>query len=358
MIGEFIIYYLLKNGYKHIENSKCRKARTFQTLISDTGQFYQIIIYLSCASKVHKITIIDSLKIIPFKVEVIAESFGIEEKKLSIDYKKPREKGHILTKEEEKYIMNDAIIVSKALNQLFSEGLNHMTQSSNAMKDFKDTISNSTWTTCFPLLKKEVSEEIKFAYKGGWCYLNKQYKEKDLKDIIVIDSNSLYPYIMKNMYLPYGEPVYYEGQYQKECLYSLYVQMISFTGFKLKKNKLPTIQFKNSVDFLSNEYIEEYKEGERVCLMLTNIDLEMFINNYDIEGLRYLYGYKFKSVKGIFNKYIDKWYSRKIEGVMFDNKGKKTIAKLMLNSLSGKFASAIEYKNKIPYIAEDRLRSL
>lgn len=351
--GEFIIYYLLKHGYTHIENTKDRRTKTFQTLISDTGQFYQITIYLSIGSKIKKITIIDSLKIIPFKVEIIAESFGIEEKKLSLDYKKPRERGHILTKAEENYIMNDVIIVSKALNQLFNEGLTHMTQSSNAMKDFKGTISNSTWTTCFPVIKKDISEEIKMAYKGGWCYLNKQYKDKDLKNIIVIDSNSLYPSIMKNMYLPYGEPVYFEGQYKKECLYSLYVQMISCTKFKLKENKLPTIQIKHKMEYTSNEYIEEYNDGERVCLMLTNIDLELFLNNYEVEGLRYLYGYKFKCIKGIFNEYIDKWYARKIEGVMFDNKGKKTIAKLMLNSLSGKFASSIEYKNKIPYIAED-----
>ena len=351
--GEFIIYYLLKNGYKHIQEYKDIDAKTFQTLISDTGQFYQIVIYLGRGTRIRKITIIDSLKIIPFKVEVIAESFGIQEKKLSLNYKKPRERGHILTRSEEQYIMNDVIIVSKALDQLFKEGLTHMTQSSNAMKDFKSTLNHSPFTTCFPIIDKEKSEEIKLAYKGGYVYLNPIYKEKDLKNIIVIDSNSLYPSIMKNMYLPYGEPVYFEGKYKQECLYSLYVQMISFTGLKLKKNKLPTIQLKHRMEFLSTDYVTEYNEGERICLMLTNIDLELFIENYEIEGLRYLYGYKFKSVKGIFNEYIDKWFARKNEGIMFDNKGMKTISKLMLNSLSGKFASAIEYRNKIPYIAED-----
>ena len=64
--GEFIIYYLLKKGYKHIQDYKEIQTKSFQTLISDTGQFYQIIIYISCGSKIRKITIIDSLKIIPF----------------------------------------------------------------------------------------------------------------------------------------------------------------------------------------------------------------------------------------------------------------------------------------------------
>lgn len=171
MTGEFIIYYLLKNGYKHIQTKREINTKTFQTLISETGQFYQITIFLNGGAKQRKITIIDSLKIIPIPVENIPESFGLKEKKLNIDYKKPRELGHILTKEEEKYITNDVVIVSKALNLLFKEGLTHMTQSSNAMKDFKSTISRSNYMTCFPEIKKELSEEIKLAYKGRFYIL-------------------------------------------------------------------------------------------------------------------------------------------------------------------------------------------
>lgn len=33
--GEFIIYYLLKNGYKHVINKEDIKDKTFTTLISD-----------------------------------------------------------------------------------------------------------------------------------------------------------------------------------------------------------------------------------------------------------------------------------------------------------------------------------
>lgn len=350
MIGEFILYYLLSNGFKHIQSKYEIDRKTFTTLISDTGQFYKFEIFFTKGQRPKKITIIDSLKIIPFDVATIPETFGLKEKKLEIDYKQPREEGHILTKKEEQYVINDVVIVSKALNQIFKEGLTHMTQSSNAMKDFKQTITRDNFKACFPVIDKDISEEIKTAYKGGFTWLNPIYKEKDLKNIMVIDCNSLYPFIMRQMDLPYGKPIYYEGQYKKEALYGLYVQMVSCRSFKLKPGKLPTIQLKHRMEFLPNEYLTEYNENERVCLMLTNIDLELFIENYDIEGLRYLYGYKFKKIKGIFNDYIDKWYARKNEGIMFNNKGKRTIAKIMLNSLSGKFASAIEYKNKIPYI--------
>ena len=107
------------------------------------------------------------------------------------------------------------------------------------------------------------------------------------------------------------------------------------------------------MEFMPNEYITEYNEHECVCLMLTNLDLELFLENYEIKGLKYLYGYKFKKIKGKFSEYVEKWFARKNEGILFDNQGQKTISKLMLNSLSGKFASAIEYRNRIPYIAED-----
>lgn len=33
--GEFIIYWLLKNGYEHVENKEDIKEKTFTTLISD-----------------------------------------------------------------------------------------------------------------------------------------------------------------------------------------------------------------------------------------------------------------------------------------------------------------------------------
>lgn len=353
--GEFILSYLFEKGFKHIEDKKDIDYHTFETIISETGQFFKFTIYFTKGKKPKKLTIIDSQKILPFSVEEVSKAFNLKEKKLKIDYLKPREEGHILTKSEEKYITNDVVIISKALNMLFNEKLTHMTQSSNAMKDFKTTLAFSTYSKCFPSLKPKIIYDLKLAYKGGFTYLNPIYKGKDLQNIITIDCNSLYPYIMKEMFLPFDIPVYYEGEYQKDINYPLYIQTISVLSFKLKEGKLPTIQIKHRPEFIQSEYVSEYNLPERLCLCLTSIDLELFLENYEIEGLKYLWGYKFCQTKGIFNEYIDKWYKRKTEGILFDNKEKRTIAKLMLNSLSGKFAAAIEYRNKIPYIAEDGL---
>lgn len=127
--GEFIIYYLLKNGFKHVLSKKECETRTFTTLISDMGMFYSIEIYFYRKNKnVKKVIIYDSLKIIPFSVSEIAKAFNLPESKLSINYNEVREKNHELTDEEKAYITNDVVIVSKALKVLFDEDLKKMTQ--------------------------------------------------------------------------------------------------------------------------------------------------------------------------------------------------------------------------------------
>ena len=55
----------------------------------------------------------------------------------------------------------------------------------------------------------------------------------------------------------------------------------------------------------------------------------------------------------MFEDYIKKWIERKNEGTITGNKGQRTMAKLMLNSLYGKFATSLETKSKIPFLGED-----
>ena len=149
--GEFIIYYLLKNGFKHVEDKKQVENNTFTTLISNMGQFYNIVVYFKKGNKtVHKVTFIDSLKIIPFSVDDTAKTFNLPISKLKLDYNTPREKGHILTEHEKDYIKNDVLIMSKALYVLFNEGLTKMTRASNALDDYKKIEANDDITYIIP----------------------------------------------------------------------------------------------------------------------------------------------------------------------------------------------------------------
>lgn len=353
--GEFVIHYLLTHGFTHIKNRKDKKDKTFSTLISDMGMFYTIEIFFKVGNKtVKKAKLIDSLKIIPLSIKDTAKAFGLPISKLEIDYNYPRERGHILTEEEREYIKNDVKIDAMALNMMFDEGLNRITSASNALFSYKLTHSKSKFETMFPELPYEIDKDMRCAYKGGFTYLNPIYKEVDTKEGVVLDVNSLYPSVMRYELMPVGKPIFFEGKYEEDKVYPLYIQRIT-CSFKLKKNKIPTIQVKNSPSFMDNEYLES-SNGEIVALTLSNIDLEMFLNHYDTEFLEYECGYKFKGMHGIFNEYIDFWTERKIKATKEGNKGMRTISKLMLNSLYGKFATSMDIQAKNPYIEDDTVK--
>lgn len=107
--------------------------------------------------------------------------------------------------------------------------------------------------------------------------------------------------------------------------------------FNIKKNKIPTIQIKNNKRFfIGNEYLE-HSGDEPVALYLTNIDLKLFLEQYNVDDLKYICGWKFRSINGLFTDYIDKWIAVKNQATLDKNAGLRATAKLMLNSLYGKF---------------------
>ena len=349
--GEFILYWLFKNGFTHIKDKKDKKDKTFTTLISDMGMFYTIEIYFKVGNKsVRKVTFIDSLKILNMSVDTIAKTFGLPISKLTLDYNKPREKGYILTEEEKDYIKNDVKIVALALKTLFDEDLTKMTIGSNALNNYKEIIGKNKFNQLYVPISYDIDKDIRQAYKGGFTYLNPAYAGVDVGKGCVLDVNSLYPSVMYEKPMPFGDPFFYEGKYEEDKVYPLYIQMIT-CSFKIKKNKIPTIQIKNS-HFKENEYLTT-SNGEIICLTLTNIDLKLFLEQYDVEDLHYECGWKFKSLTGLFTSYIDKWIKVKIESTQNGNKGMRALAKLMLNSLYGKFATSQDVQSKIPFLGED-----
>lgn len=343
--GEFIINWLLRNGFKHDDSGL---PKTFNTIISQMGQWYMIDICYGYRGKrkIHTV-IYDSLKKLPFTISKIAKDFGLPIRKGEIDYNKYRPPGHQITPDEYEYIKNDIEILAQALKIQFDEGQTRMTNSSDSLHGFKAVISNKVFEKLFPTLSLEIDSNIRLAYRGGFTWLNDKYKEKEIGEGLVFDVNSLYPSQMYNRPLPYGNPVFFEGKYEHDEDYPLYIQHIR-CEFELKKDKIPTIQIKKNLMFRENEYLKS-SYGEIVDLYLTNIDLEIVKEHYNLYDIEYVDGWKFRSMTGIFRKFIDKWMFVKnnSEGA------KKLLAKLMLNSLYGKFATNPDVTGKIPYLKED-----
>ena len=340
--GEFIIHYLLTHGFVHV-NEKKLGVNQFSTIISDLNVFYCIKVKFK---EEVIISFFDSLKLLNFSVEEVAKAFNLSIKKLEIDYKAKREKGHKITDEEKEYLKHDVMIMSLALEKMFEMKITRMTIASNAMNFFKDTISKKRFEEWFkpPLYDKDLRQ----AYKGGFTYLNEIYRGKEVKEGIVLDVNSLYPSVMYYSPMPYGEGIYFDGKYVPDKLYNLYIQNIT-CQFRIKKDMIPTIQIKNNLSFVPTEYLLS-SNGESINLTLTNVDLKLFLEHYDIYDVSYNWGWKYKSSTKIFKSYIDYWNELKVKATKEGNKPLRTIAKLMLNSLYGKFAASPEGRSKIPYL--------
>lgn len=351
--GSFIVGWLLHQGYEWSEDA--RQPGTFSTLISKMGQWYAIEICFGYRGKRKLSTkIYDSLKKLPFSVDRIGKAFDLATLKIDVDsawYERPREKGHIITDEEFEYIKHDVQVVAEALQIQFDQGLDSITIGTDSLKTFKDMVGAKEYNKLFPTFSRELDGEFRLAYRGGFTWLNEKHKGIDLNEGIVFDVNSLYPSVMYKDLLPWGDPINYNGQYEHDEHYPLYIQHIR-CEFLIKENKIPMIQVKNRgqrMFFKQNEYLDSSR-GQTVDLYMTNIDMKMFLEHYSVYDLEYCEGWKFKGVRGVFNRYIEKWTAVKESstGAM------RELAKLMLNNLYGKFATNPDVTGKVPYLRPDK----
>lgn len=352
--GEFIVSYLLRNGYKY---SDSREPNTFDTLITDTGLWYSItVIFEKKNKKYKKVTFLDSLKKLPFKVATISKAFNLEDEKLEIDYEAYRAPGHELTDDEKRYIVNDCRIVAAALQIQFSKGLTKMTNASDALNGFKSIIDKKNFEKLFPVFPVELDSSIRRSYKGGFVYLNPKYKNARGLTGITLDVNSLYPWAMYNCCLPFGYPIFFEGEPEPDDKYNLFIVRI-LTRFKVKDGYIPTIQLKNNNRFVQTEYITDSDvydasgllDDSPIELVLTSVDLALFLDHYDVEYIEYKDGYKFKGQVGMFKDYIDYWMHIKET----TTGAERQLAKLMLNSLYGRFATNPKASTKFPVLDEN-----
>lgn len=346
--GNFIISWLLNNGFKHTTESSERASRTFSTLINSKGQFYSIEVIFKLKNKrINKVTFRDSLKLIPMSVEEIAKTFKMPYQKLEIDYAAHNNlpEGAPLSEAEKDYIKHDVLIVATAIEFFYEQGLNKMTIGACALAEYKKLVTDRKFNLYFPE-PKSYHNNVKSTYKGGWCYVMPEVAGKTVGGGFVLDKNSLYPYVMKTCLMPYGTPIFFRGDYQPDERYPLYI--IQFQcEFELKPGKLPTLQSKEPLFYKGSEYLTS-SDGQIVTLTLNSVDYELFREHYRTSNFEVIGGWKFRGAVGLFDSYIDKWNAIKIKAKEENNPGLYLIAKLMLNSLYGKFGTSNIVRSKIP----------
>lgn len=213
-----------------------------------------------------------------------------------------------------------------------------------------------------PIYKGKMIINSKFKDKDK---LTKYCKENNREYVvthgneIILDVNSLYPFIMNTAKLPYGRPIItnFPSEYallEKYSKHFVFLEIKNIYG-ELKKNKLPLIP-KNKMDKLGAESL--YKTRLKGDSLGTNLDeWKLIKEHYNIISYEITRAYIFKSASGvIFSEYVEHFTHEKIKynkylpnddpNPLYDEV-KRSNAKFMQNTLYGRYGMKIDKKSII-----------
>lgn len=344
----FILDAIDKMGMRHTLE-RILAPGYYTTLVSDMGTFYNAHIMFDGSKQ--SVEIRDSLRLINAPLRDLPGMFGFEESEMKgeIDYDKFRPVGYVPTAQEDEYQKSDVRILAKGIKCALSMGLKKMTAAGCAMADYKARVGKR-FKYWFPV-DAESDNTIRRSYFGGAVMTNPKFKGKKVGYGKVFDVNSHFPAQLRKQSLPYGKPIPFTGQYVPIKTHPLYVQHMRFECV-LKEGHVPTLPDNKGFLRASGSWVTD-SDGEQLDYVLTNVDIEMLFKHYEVWNVEYVGGYMFRAQKGMFDAYIDFWMDVKKQATKDKNTALRTLAKLMLNSLYGKFGSNPRHGRKTPRREED-----
>ena len=316
----------------------------------------------------HSITLRDSLKKLPAELRKVGKMIGcpkLESPRGSFEPGWSKDLDLSEGSEDWIYIDRDAEIVARAMISLHEGQRTASTASGDAWqwaqrmiginpKTGKFNPTDKKWDWLFPHLDVELDQFLRHGYAGGLnisAHPGHNIATAD-RPIVHEDVHNMYGSVLMWDPLPIGYPTVSD---KWPCDDFLYIAHVSIK-LRLKDGMLPWFQFKEGVDNM----IEGWPHGTIVEetyhwheMILTSVDLTTLSHFYEIEfcpDFQPMF-WVFKSKAGIFREYLEYWTEKKESS----EKGslEYTSAKLMINSLYGRFALAPETEdNELEFIEE------
>lgn len=246
----------------------------------------------------------------------------------------------------------------KSVEMMYAIGCEGMSVSSSATSLWRKTHNKYDFTSLYRDIQDDEHDFIRSAYHGGFCYVNRKGK---VGHGIVLDCNSLYPWVMSTQYLPVGKGARFDGEpkklWREDKHFGFFVRFSC--RFTIKEDHVPFVRIADSdwyrydqiletsdiYDPMTEMYYDELVDEDgvitkvRATLTMWKDEFELFFEQYDVEDLEFIGGYRYHTSSKCFSKYMQRFVDMKTNA---KNRSERRIAKIMMNSLSGNLAKRMD----------------
>lgn len=380
----YLYYYLLNNNIEYSNNGRMEQYSfrnplnriAYSDFVNSDGDTYMIKIIYNDGEIKHFVEFRSSKNKTRNKLCDLVHSFDIDISEVTDidincidDHTIQLNDTDILTDDIKEICLTSAFALARILKILVDDGNTELTLTSDAVKRWIKLDAPNLGL--FPALDLELDVKFRHAYCGGLIFNNPDMMYRHLGHGFIADISGLYPYVMRNFPMPFGQPeeaddldidfIYDEcgDPVDVNIDYSKYWIAHVVIDATVKNKKIPCILNKPCDEDDPEAVIPS---AARPVLYsydtwITCFDLKCLYTNYNVTNISYIEAYTFKTRSGLFNKYIDHY-----DDIKRNSKGaRREIAKLMLDSLYGRFGIKRDnfvYKpeinnNKINYTKHD-----
>ena len=271
----------------------------------------------------------DSYYLLPGRLKDLCEAFEISQCKKDFDIKEWIDGGCEITNELKEYLKYDCISLYELLEKFYLEF---------DVNDIKLTIASTSFNILLKdekkrkalanYITKEDEIEIRKTYKGGRC----EVYIREGQNLLKYDVNSIYSFVMREFLYPTGSMIKFINKEEID----IYINILGWLGVVKVNIKAPYLYIPYLVkrDTKLNKLIAPI--GIWTDYITTFEYQEAIKRGYEIDIIEaYLYSKK----ENYFIDYVDYYYNIKKNSTG----AKKEIAKLMLNSVYGKFGQKRSY---------------
>lgn len=346
----YIYDYILRNNIKYNDSNKFfyDGLISYTSFTSEGGASYYLKLFIksdvnfTCEIKSSKNKTMSSLSKLQtsFNVDIGYKLDGD-------DYTTQINSLDDLTDDLQNHCAARSIVLAQVIKNILLNGNTKLTIGSDAVRQW--TKLDGDHFPDMPRIDDELDSKFRYAYRGGFTWLNDKYSGKLLNHGYVLDVNSLYPYVMKECPMPCGLPIH---SYDAPSDDKLYIAHIIILHASIKNNGIPCIsnmsKCSTTNSLICNEYLDEVDNMEG---WFTNYDIMLIYQNYDVD-IQPIEYYTFNKINGCFDNFIEHFYS-----IKQNSKGaKREIAKLTLDSLYGRFGIKLGRHKTKPKLVDGILK--